>query len=441
MKSKKDKYFVELKNKVIKKKINVGIIGLGYVGLPLALTISEKGIKVIGFDINKNYVNSINNGESYIHHIDSKRIKKQNRRGKLFATEDFKEIKKTDVIVICVPTPLNDFREPDLSFINNTMINIKDFLKKGQLLILESTTYPGTTEEKIKPFLEKQGLKTGENIYLAYSPEREDPGNTIFKTENTPKVLGGITKKCTFLGKIFYESFVKDVFTVSSTRAAEMTKLVENVQRAVNIGLVNELKLISESLNIDIYEIIRAASTKPFGFTPFFPGPGLGGHCIPIDPFYLSWKAKEYGMNLKFIELAGEINSSMPNYVVNKISEYFNNNCKTIKNSKIIILGLSYKKNIDDLRESPSLKIADLLIKLGAEVSYSDPYFEILPKLRNYNINIKNVNLTPSNLSKFDCTILATDHDAFDYDLVKEFSSFIIDTRGRFELQENIIRG
>ena len=434
-------YFKNLEEKILNKNISVGIIGLGYVGLPLALTFCEKKIKVIGFDINKNYIEKINNGESYIQHINSERVANQVSKKLIKGTLDFKLIKETDVILICVPTPLNKYKEPDLSFINSTMENIKDNLRKGQLIILESTTYPGTTEEKIRPIIEKEGFKVGEDIFLVYSPEREDPGNKFFKTEDIPKILGGSTNKCSILGEHLYKLIIKKVFTLSSSKAAEMTKLVENVQRAVNIGLMNELKLLSDSLEIDIYEVIRAASTKPFGFTTFFPGPGLGGHCIPIDPFYLSWKAKEFDMNLKFIELAGEVNASMPNYVIKKISDYFNNECKSIKNSKILILGMSYKKNVDDLRESPSLKIADLLIKLGAKVSYSDPFFKELPNLRKYNLKLKNTDINSENLKKFDCTILATDHDAFDYDLIKNHSKFILDTRGKFKTSNNIVRG
>ena len=437
----KEQYFELLKDKIGKKNITVGIIGLGYVGLPLALNICEKDIKVIGFDINEKYIDKLNNGETYIHHIKSSKISYQITRCYLKATLDFKMIKNVDVILICVPTPLNKHREPDLSFIRTTMSSIKPFLKKGQLIILESTTYPGTTEEKIKPILINEGFDVGNNIFLVYSPEREDPGNKQFKAEEIPKVLGGTTNKCTLLAKLFYESISKTVFTMSSTKAAEMTKLVENIHRAVNIGLMNELKVLSDSLELDIYEVIKAASTKPFGFTPFYPGPGLGGHCIPIDPFYLSWKAKEYDMNLRFIELAGEINSSMPYFIIKKISEHFNSICKSIKNSNIILLGLSYKKNVDDLRESPSLKIADILIKLGAKLTYNDPYFKKLPKLRKYNFDIKSIEINEKNLKESDCLILVTDHDDYDYDLIKNNSKFIVDTRGKFKVSENIIRG
>jgi len=434
-------YFNSIKSKLLKKNFTVGIIGLGYVGLPLALTFCEKNIRVIGFDINNEYIKKLNNGKSYIHHINSKKIANQISKKLLKGTCDFKLIQEVDVILICVPTPLNKYKEPDLSFVNSTMSNIKDYLKKGQIIILESTTYPGTTEEQIKPILEKEKFKVGEDLFLIYSPEREDPGNKEFKTEDIPKILGGYTEKCSILGEIIYKTIIKKVVTLSSTKAAEMTKLVENVQRAVNIGLMNELKLLSDSLDIDIYEIINAASTKPFGFTTFYPGPGLGGHCIPIDPFYLSWKAKEFDINLKFIELAGEINSSMPSYIIRKISDHFNEKCKSIKNSKILILGMAYKKNVDDLRESPSLKIGEILINMGANLSYCDPYIKELPDLRKYNFKLKSIDLTAENLRKFDCTILATDHDIFDYELIKKNSIFIIDTRGKYEINKKILRG
>ncbi len=430
-----------LKEKISIKDFTVGIIGLGYVGLPLALTFCERKIKVIGFDINKNYVEKLNKGESYIQHISSQRISKQISRNFLIPTGDFKEIINTDVIIICVPTPLTKHREPDLSYITTTFENIKDYLKKGQLIILESTTYPGTTEEVIKPILNSNGFIVGEDIFLVYSPEREDPGNKIYSANNIPKILGGITKNCSYLGKLTYQAVIDNVVVVTSTKVAEMTKLIENVHRAVNIGLVNELKTLTDSLDIDIYEVINAAATKPFGFTPFYPGPGLGGHCIPIDPFYLSWKAKEYDINLKFIELAGEINSSMPNYIISKISEYLNSKCKSIKNSTILILGLSYKKNIDDLRESPALEIIQLLLNSNALVKYSDPYFKKMPNLRKYKFNIESIEITSQNLKKFDCVILTTDHDDFDYKMIEENSNFLIDTRGKYKLSNKIIRG
>ena len=430
-----------IKTKIEKKDFKVGIVGLGYVGLPLTLTFCEKGIEVIGFDINKEYLKKLIKGESYIHHIKSERIHKQIKSKTLFPTSDFGYISNVDIIIICVPTPLTIHREPDIRYILSTMESLKNFLKKGQLLILESTTYPGTTEEIIKPALKDIGFKVGEDIFLVYSPEREDPGNKEYASHNTPKILGGISKECATLGEMTYKTIIEDVVVVSSTQVAEMTKLVENVHRAVNIGLVNELKTLTDSLGVDIFEVINAAATKPFGFTPFYPGPGLGGHCIPIDPFYLSWKAKEFDINLKFIELAGEINSSMPNYILNKISILLNQKSKSLKDSKILILGLSYKKNVDDIRESPSLKLIKLLLKAEAKVSFSDPFHKEVPKSRNYNFKIKSVEINPTNLQDFDCVVLTTDHDNFDYEMIKIHSHLIIDTRGKFNLSEKIKRG
>ena len=430
-----------IKTKIEKKDFKVGVIGLGYVGLPLTLTFCEKGLEVIGFDINEEYLIKLRKGESYIHHIKSERIYKQIRNKALFPTSDFSNISNTDVIIICVPTPLTSHREPDIRYILSTMESLKPFLKKGQILILESTTYPGTTEEIIKPVLEDIGFTVGEDIFLVYSPEREDPGNKEYNSQNTPKILGGITSKCSTIGEMTYKTIIQNIVVVSSTKVAEMTKLVENIHRAVNIGLVNELKTLTDSLGVDIYEVINAAATKPFGFTPFYPGPGLGGHCIPIDPFYLSWKAKEFDINLKFIELAGEINSSMPNYILNKISTLLNQKSKSLKDSKILILGLSYKKNVDDIRESPSLKLIKLLLKADAKVSFSDPFHNAIPKSRNYNFKIKSVKINPKNLQDFDCVVLTTDHDNFDYEMIRIHSPLIIDTRGKFNLSKKVMRG
>ena len=441
MKESPKNYYTNLKSKIFNKDFSVGIIGLGYVGLPLALTFAENNIKVIGFDINTDYLEKLRNGKSYIHHIPSKRISKQINNNCLVPTNDFKKISEVNVIIICVPTPLTKHREPDLKYIYATINNLYKYLKRGQLIVLESTTYPGTTDEVLKPKLMEIGFEIGEDFFLAYSPEREDPGNKNFNANNIPKILGGITTRCSDLGLQTYESVIDNVVVVSSTKVAEMTKLLENIHRAVNIGLVNELKTFCDSLNIDIYEVINAAATKPFGFTPFYPGPGLGGHCIPIDPYYLSWKAKEYGLNMKFIELAGEINSSMPIYIFNKLSNFLNSECKSIKNSKVLILGLSYKKNIDDLRESPSLEIIKLLLDAGAKVSYCDPYIKKLPKLRKYNYEIEGIKLNKKNLSLFDCNILTTDHDSFDYEIIKKNSKLLIDTRGKFAISSNVIRG
>ena len=430
----------QLSQKIITKKLTVCIIGLGYVGLPLALTYAEKGIKVIGIDIDTNKLNLINSGKSYIHHIDNSRIEIALKKNNLIVTNEFSKIKKTDAIILCVPTPLNQNREPDLRFIRSTMQSILPFIKKGQILSLESTTYPGTTEEEIKPLIIKNGLKIGFEFFLVYSPEREDPGNKDFNTSNIPKVIGGDTENCRSLGNLLYKTIIKNTVEVSSTKIAEMTKLLENIHRAVNIGLMNELKILSDKMGLDLYEVIRAAATKPFGFVPYYPGPGLGGHCIPIDPFYLTWKAREYGMQTHFIELAGEINSAMPKYVLDKSINALNQNCKPLKNSKVLILGITYKKNIDDLRESPAVEIMKLISEKGASIFYSDPYISVFPKTRRYSFDLKNTPLTAQIISEMDLTILATDHDDFDYELIKNSCNLLIDTRGRFKPSSKIIR-
>src|SRR6185503_5448733 len=350
----------------------VGIIGLGYVGLPLALRFSEVGIRVIGFDIDENKAAAINSGRSYFIHIPSAAVASAKSRG-FEATNDFSRIGEADALIICVPTPLNSSREPDLSFVINTTESLVPHLRSGQLVSLESTTYPGTTEEELKPRLERRGFKVGQDIFLCFSPEREDPGNQNFTTRTIPKVCGGSTATCLEVGLELYRQAVDTVVPVSSTQAAELTKLLENIHRAVNIGLVNEMKIIADRMGIDIHEVIRAAATKPFGFVPYYPGPGLGGHCIPIDPFYLTWKAKEYGVYTRFIELAGEINSSMPHWVIGKVIEALNDRKKSIKGSRCLVLGIAYKKNVDDMRESPSVELMELLTAKGASVDYSDP--------------------------------------------------------------------
>ncbi len=433
--------FKKLLNSLKDKKANIGIIGMGYVGLPLAIAYAESGFKVLGIDIDKNKVDKINKSISYINHINSKKLKAIVNSNFLRATNNLHEVSGLDAIILCLPTPLNKYREPDLSFIRNTLNAIGPFLKKGQVLSLESTTYPGTTKEELYPFLKKIGFNIGEDFFLIYSPEREDPGNNSFHTYNIPKVLGGLTSNCNKIGIALYEKVVSEIIEVNDTATAEMTKLLENIHRAVNIGLMNELKPLAEKMGVDLYEVIRAASTKPFGFVPYYPGPGLGGHCIPIDPFYLTWKAREYGMHTRFIELAGEINSSMPNYVIDQTSNALNKYGKPLKDSKILILGISYKKNIDDIRESPALEIINLLIKKKAKVEYCDPFFELIPKTRKFNFDLKGINLTKENISRFDVVILTSDHDIFDYELIKKYSKIIIDTRGRFAPSDNVIRG
>jgi len=401
-------YFEQLNNKIESKQAKIGIIGMGYVGLPLALEFAKSDFNVTGFDIDKNKIPFLNEGKSYIKHIGSERIKNVVEKNKFIATNNFKELENQDILIICVPTPLNKYREPDLSYIENTAKTISENFRIGQLVILvilESSTYPGTTEEIIKPLLDNplneklrgQSLEVGKDYFLAYSPEREDPNNPNFKTKDIPKVVGGTTKNCLQLAKKLYDQVIVKTVPVSSTKVAEATKLLENIYRSVNIALVNELKIVFSKMGIDIWEVIEAAKTKPFGFQAFYPGPGLGGHCIPIDPFYLTWKAREYDINTKFIELAGEINTYQPYYVVERAVEVLNSVGKTINGSKILILGMSYKKNVDDLRESPSLKLYEIFSSKGANVDYSDPYFPELPELRKYKLNIKSVDLTEEN--------------------------------------------
>lgn len=423
---------MNLESKIENKDAIIGIVGLGYVGIPLALIYVEAGFKVVGIDIDTEKVNSLNNGLSYIEHIKSNRIKSAISCG-FKATSDFSEIQNVDAVIICVPTPLNAYREPDLSFVLNTTKALVPFLKNDTIISLESTTYPGTTEEELKPIIEKAGFIVGENIYLTFSPEREDPGNEIYNTKTIPKICGGVTKKCLEVGVKLYSKVLDSVVPVSSTRVAEMTKLLENIHRAVNIGLVNEMKIIADKMDIDIHEVIRAAATKPFGFVPYFPGPGIGGHCIPIDPFYLTWKAREFGFHTRFIELAGEINDSMPVWVIDKVIFALNQVSKPVKGSKILLLGIAYKKNVDDMRESPSVIMMEKLRDLGAEISYSDPHVPIFPKMRQHKFDLTSVNLNQNELQKFDLVILATNHDAFDYKLIKNESKLIVDTRGVFQ--------
>ena len=418
-----------LLSKIENKTATVGIVGMGYVGLPLMLRINEVGYKVVGIDIDPVKVESLNSGKSYIKHISAKEISKARSSG-FEATTDFSLAKKCDALLICVPTPLNKYREPDLSFVTNTMDALVPYLRVGQIVSLESTTYPGTTDEELLPRIAKTGLKVGENIFLVFSPEREDPGNPNFRTQTIPKVCGGTTPNCQKAGVALYRNFIDKVVPVSSTRAAEMTKLLENIHRAVNIGLVNEMKIVADRMGIDIHEVIDAAATKPFGFTAYYPGPGLGGHCIPIDPFYLTWKAREFGLHTRFIELAGEVNTAMPHYVVSKISDALNERGKSIKGSHILLLGVAYKKNVDDMRESPSMELMELLDHKGAKVRYSDPYVPKLPKMRKHDFAQESVAVTPENLKGFECVVLATNHDDFNYQMIKEYSALIVDTRG-----------
>jgi len=411
-------------------KAHIGIIGMGYVGLPLAKVFSHNGFPVTGFDIDPVKIKALTQGKSYIKHIPDSLIREMRRKYRFHATDNFKELKAMDAIIICVPTPLTVMRDPDMSYIENTAQSIAANLRKGQLVVLESTTYPGTTDEVVKPILEKTGLKCGRDFYLAFSPEREDPGNPKYSTEKIPKVVGGVDKIATDIAVLLYEQAVTKVVRVSSARVAESTKLMENIYRCVNIALVNELKMLFDKMGINIWEVISAAATKPFGFQSFYPGPGLGGHCIPIDPFYLSWKARQYEMTTRFIELAGEINISMPYYVVARTMEALNKRAKSVKNSRILILGMAYKKDVDDIRESPSLKLMELFQEQGARVIYNDPFIPKLPRLRHYKFPpLKSTPLSAAMLKKQDAVVISTDHTAYDYQWLVQHSRLVIDTR------------
>jgi UDP-N-acetyl-D-glucosamine dehydrogenase len=430
----------ELLKKIESRKAVVGIVGLGYVGLPLMLRFSEVGYRVLGLDIDKSKVEALNAGRSYIEHIKGEHIKRARKAG-FEATADFSRAKEADALILCVPTPLNKYREPDLSFIIDTTESLVPHLRKGQLVSLESTTYPGTTDEELLPRIEARGFEVGKDVFLVFSPEREDPGNPDFTTRTIPKVCGGATPACQAVGVALYGSVIDRVVQVSSTRAAEMTKLLENIHRAVNIGLVNEMKIVADRMGIDIHEVIRAAATKPFGFVPYYPGPGLGGHCIPIDPFYLTWKAREYGVHTRFIELAGEVNASMPDYVIAKIGAALNEQEKSIKGARILVLGIAYKKNVDDMRESPSVMLMEKLRALGAQLAYSDPHIPAFPKMREHRFDLKSVALTPKSLASYDCVLLATDHARFDYDLIRKHAKLIVDSRGKYlEPAKNIVK-
>lgn len=423
----------QLIEKIQGKEAKIGIVGLGYVGLPLVLRFSEMGFPVLGFDIAEDKIEMINGGRSPIEHIGQDRLSAAVATG-FEATADFSRAGEADVLILCVPTPLNKYREPDLSFVVDTVASLLPHIRSGQLMSLESTTYPGTTVEELAPRIESRGFTIGADYFLVYSPEREDPGNPDFTTHTIPKVCGGHTPACLEAGKALYGSVIDRVVPVSSTQVAELTKLLENIHRAVNIGLVNEMKIVADRMGINIREVIDAAATKPFGFVPYYPGPGLGGHCIPIDPFYLTWKAREYGVSTRFIELAGEVNGAMPEYVVGKIKGALNDRLKSVKGSKILVLGIAYKPNVDDMRESPSVFIMEMLRDLGAEISYSDPHVPVFPKMREHHFDLSSIELSPEGLAGFDCVLLATDHARFDYDAIAEHASLIVDSRGRFDV-------
>ena len=423
----------ELIEKIHAKRAKIGIVGLGYVGLPLVLRFSEMGFAVLGFDIAEDKIAMMNGGRSPIEHISHERLGAAVVAG-FEATADFSRAGEVDVLILCVPTPLNKYREPDLSFVINTVDSLLPHIRAGQLISLESTTYPGTTVEELAPRVESRGFTIGKDYCLVYSPEREDPGNPDFTTHTIPKVCGGHTPACLEAGLALYGSVIDSVVPVSSTQVAELTKLLENIHRAVNIGLVNEMKIVADRMGINIREVIDAAATKPFGFVPYYPGPGLGGHCIPIDPFYLTWKAREYGVSTRFIELAGEVNGAMPGYVVDKIKGALNDRRKAVRGSKILVLGIAYKPNVDDMRESPSVLIMEMLRDLGAEISYSDPHVPVFPPMREHHFDLSSVELSPDVLAQFDCVLLATDHARFDYDAIAAHASLIVDSRGRFDI-------
>ncbi|MCG7573281.1 nucleotide sugar dehydrogenase [Phaeobacter sp. CNT1-3] len=417
----------------------VGILGLGYVGIPLAMRISEVGMKVIGFDVVQERVDGLNAGKSPIEHLPDSQVAAMVEAG-FEGTTDFSRASECDALIICVPTPLSKSREPDLSFVTATMDAIAPYLRKGQLLSLESTTWPGTTEEVLLPYVEKAGLEVGKDFYLVYSPEREDPGNEAFETRTIPKIFGGHTEACLAAGEALYGRFIDRVVPVSSTKAAEMVKLLENIHRSVNIGLVNELKIVADAMGLDIFEIIDAAKTKPFGFTAYYPGPGIGGHCIPIDPFYLTWKAREFGLHTRFIELAGEVNAAMPQYVVDKTVWALNNEGKSLRGASVLALGIAYKRDVDDMRESPSVFVMELLRDWGADVHYCDPHVPTFPEMREHDFDLNSVPLSKDMLASYDAVVLLTDHTQFDYDLIAEHAKLIIDTRGKFPDAPNVVR-
>lgn len=419
----------EMEKKIQSGKVVVGILGLGYVGLPLAREFATAGIKVLGFDIDEPKVKKLNSGRSILKHVPHKQVKEMVDSKRFIATTNMSRLKSVDAILICVPTPLTVNREPDMQFVVKSCEVISRYLRKGQLVVLESTTYPGTTRDLMKPILEESGLKAGKDFYMAYSPEREDPGNKNFSTKTIPKVVGGLTNKCRDIACALYDLAIVNTVAVSTVEAAEATKILENVYRCINIAMVNELKMVFDRMGIDVWEVIKAASTKPFGFNAFYPGPGLGGHCIPIDPFYLTWKARQYGIPTRFIELAGEINTDMPNYVIHRTMEALNDRRKSLKGSKVLVLGLAYKKDIDDLRESPSIELIELLREKGAKVDYNDPYIPKTHKQREHDLKMVSKKLTSRMLASYDVVLISTDHSDYDYDWIVKNAKLVVDTR------------
>jgi len=411
------------------KQARVGVIGLGYVGLPLVLLFVRQGFSVLGFDIDSKKIASLKSGESYLSHIQAGEIQAAFDTGLLDVSNDFSRVNEAHALLLCVPTPLTDNRQPDMSYIENTCLAIAGHLVKGQLITLESTTYPGTTREVMKPLLEASGLETGTTLFLGYSPEREDPGNPEYGVHDIPKVVSGLTERCAEVTAELYRAAFKTVQVVSSCEAAEATKLLENIFRSVNIAMVNELKLLFERMDIDIWEVIEAASSKPFGFMPFYPGPGLGGHCIPIDPFYLTWRARQYELTTRFIELAGEVNTNMPAYVVSRVADALNQDRKSLNGSKTMVVGLAYKPNVNDIRESPAMRVMELLSEKGAVLSYHDPYVPKTEPMRKYNFQLCSEPLGPTNIADKDVIIIITDHDNIDYETIGADASLIVDTR------------
>ena len=429
----------DLQEKIRSRKARVGVIGLGYVGLPLAVEFARAGLDVTGFDVDSRRVEDVNQGRSYIVDMSDGEMREILGSGRLRATADFSRLADMDTINICVPTPLRKTKDPDLTYIVSAVRSIREHLRRGQLVILESTTYPGTTEEVVQPILEESGLRAGRDFYLAFSPERIDPGNPNFNTRNIPKVVGGHSPECAAVARTLYEQCIETVVPVSSTRVAEMVKLLENTFRSVNIGLVNELAQMSQRLGIDVWEVIDAAKTKPFGFMAFYPGPGLGGHCIPVDPYYLSWKARMHDFEPRFIELAGIVNESMPRFVVERITEALNRQSKSVRDSKIHLVGIAYKRGVNDVRESPALNVLKLLFEKGAILSYSDPY---VPKLREEGLELSSVPLEATLSNGCDCAVILTDHTEFDYGFIARNARAVVDTRNALRAYDgdNIVR-
>lgn len=424
-------YARELIEKFRKRTATVGVVGLGYVGLPLALRFAEAGFRTLGFDIDPGKVAALGRAESYLGTVSAERVAAARDAG-LRATGDYALAREADALAVCVPTPLGAAREPDLSYVVSTLEALAPQLRPGQLLSLESTTYPGTTEEVVAPRIAARGLRPGEDFFVAYSPEREDPGNPDYSTRTIPKLCGGLTPACLATAVALYSAAIDRVVPLSSTRAAEMAKLLENIHRAVNIGLVNEMKMVADRMGIDIHEVIRAAATKPFGFTPYYPGPGLGGHCIPIDPYYLTWKARQFGVDTRFVELSGEVNRAMPEWVVGKVTAALNERERSVKGSRILVLGIAYKKNVGDVRESPAAAIMEILRARGAQLAYSDPFVAVFPRMRAHRFELTSLALDAAVLASFDCVLLVTDHDAFDYGLIGRHARLVVDTRGRY---------